>query len=1118
MEYRVLGPLEVREGERSLPLGGAKQRALLAVLLLNANRVVSRERLIDELWGEDPPEQAVATVHVYVSRLRKLLPGRLETRPPGYMLAVEPGELDLDRFERLRAEERWHEALELWRGPPVDELPSERARLEDLRLLVLEERIESDLTNGRHGELVGELTVLIRNHPHRERLRGQLMLALYRAGRQTDALEAYRQARAALDEMGIQPSDQLRRLESAILNQDAALGKAVPSLSATPRLPERLAVEPSSLFVGREREGAMLRALLERATEGHGQVVLIGGEAGAGKSRLVRELACEAVARGTVVLYGGADETVNAAYQPFVEALGLLRRISDIEALLSSVAVGRRELARLLLDSAASPSEPETDPQSARRRLHAAVRDLLTESSRARPLLLIIEDIHWADSPTLQLLRDLARRTPEARVLLVVTHRDRGEEMRPEYVDALAALARVDGLARLTIGGLAVDAVAEFVRSSLDTDADVVSCASAIHSSTDGNPFLLCELWRQLVDTNAVEASGNVVRLSRPLEELASPQGIREVVYGRLSRLSRATTELLELAAVVGAEFELEVLNEVAGESVAKSIEEALASATIEVLPGSRLSFRFSHELVRRALYDRLSALRAARLHLTVGDALEKIYAGKTEKVLTELAHHFTVGAPLGDPARAAEYNLRAAEASAALFDFEQSERLAAKAAELTYEGDIRWAQAQSLLAKAQFHLARGQAEDHAAAAVAAFVRLGDVEAAAGAELIAFDCCANRGRFGEAEAALERALMLVRDRPPSRVKVNALNRWSGTLLIRHCRYREGAAVAREALELAEGLGLTGPRIQALTMVGTALGYLGDGGQGELEHAIELGSSDAAEDGTQIAYTNLATLKYAEGRLLEAERLYVDANDEADRFNLVERAQALTTRRALTAFNLGEWSRADGLIADYFDLPAEAAHSSAESTISIVRTKVALARGDLTTADDLSEQNLSYARASRSGQWLGLGLAVRALVLVEEGRNLEADPLVDELLTLVDEKGTSLWWRWLIDLAWLLHDLNRSERPPFTPYPVWHEPAQAIARRQLSTAAELLGATELVADAMYARMRAAEQLAVQGRGEEAIPHAERALRFYRSFGATAYAARLATLVPAIAPGA
>jgi DNA-binding SARP family transcriptional activator len=251
IEFRVLGPVEVVEHDTSLALGGGKQRALLAVLLLHANEVVSSERLIDELWGESPPATVSKSIHVYVSRLRKELgEERLVTRSPGYVLRVEPGEFDLQRFEALFAEARdgdadaattartLRDALALWRGAPLADLAYEPfaqpeiARLEELRWAALEARIDAELASGRHAELVGELQALVAEHPLRERLHGQLMLALYRSGRQADALEAYRGARELLlDELGLEPSEDLKRLEAAILRQDPELE---PRAEATP--------------------------------------------------------------------------------------------------------------------------------------------------------------------------------------------------------------------------------------------------------------------------------------------------------------------------------------------------------------------------------------------------------------------------------------------------------------------------------------------------------------------------------------------------------------------------------------------------------------------------------------------------------------------------------------------------------------------------------------------------------------------------------------------------------------------------------------------------------------------------------------------------------------------
>jgi DNA-binding SARP family transcriptional activator len=244
MEFRILGPLEVFDNGRIVDVGAAKQRALLAVLLLNANRVVSTDGLIEALWGERPPATAQKALQVYVSQLRKAVGrDRLVTRSPGYELDVGPGELDLERVETFVAEGQLEEALALWRGSPLAEFAyepfaqTEIARLEELRLTCLELRISRDLIDGRHAALVGELEALVREHPLREQLRAQLMLALYRSGRQAEALEAYQAGRALLyDELGLEPGAELKDLQRAILEHDPAL--------APPQ--ERKAPEPIS--------------------------------------------------------------------------------------------------------------------------------------------------------------------------------------------------------------------------------------------------------------------------------------------------------------------------------------------------------------------------------------------------------------------------------------------------------------------------------------------------------------------------------------------------------------------------------------------------------------------------------------------------------------------------------------------------------------------------------------------------------------------------------------------------------------------------------------------------------------------------------------------------------
>src|SRR5215210_3191730 len=260
MEFRILGPVEVRDDGRVVRLGGGKQRAVLALLLLSANRVVASERMIELIWGERPPPTAATALHGHISSLRKALgPDVIATRPPGYVLETATGELDLERFERLRAEgrdalergdpgaaaERLRAALGLWRGEALSDIgfepfvQTEAARLEGLRLDAVQDRIDADLTTGRGTELVGELERLVAAEPLRERLWAQLMLALYRSGRQAEALDAYRRARERLvSQLGIEPGPELRDLERRILEHDPSLGRGPRMPAPHPRSPQ----------------------------------------------------------------------------------------------------------------------------------------------------------------------------------------------------------------------------------------------------------------------------------------------------------------------------------------------------------------------------------------------------------------------------------------------------------------------------------------------------------------------------------------------------------------------------------------------------------------------------------------------------------------------------------------------------------------------------------------------------------------------------------------------------------------------------------------------------------------------------------------------------------------
>ena len=416
MEYRILGPLEALDGERRLSLGGTRQRAVLALLLLHGNEALTRDVIVDELWGESPPQTAHKVLQNCISALRKELPGATETLRTvgnGYVLRLEPDELDRDRFERglaagraalaagdsQEAGEQLHEALALWRGFPLSDFAYERfaqeeiARLDELHVTALEDRIEADLALGRHTELVSELEALVARHPVRERLRAELMLALYRSGRQAEALSAYRDARRTLlDELGIEPGRALQELERAILAQDASLETAP---APRPAAPGRRAATP---VVGRDQELALLEAGLEDALAGRGRLFVVAGGAGSGKTRLGDEIASRAKAGGARILWGrGWGGGGAPRFWPWIQALR---------------------------DAGHTFPEPAGDDDGARFRTFETVTELLRDEAKRQPLLLVLDDLQAADTDSLLLIEFLASELPEMAVLMLALGRD----------------------------------------------------------------------------------------------------------------------------------------------------------------------------------------------------------------------------------------------------------------------------------------------------------------------------------------------------------------------------------------------------------------------------------------------------------------------------------------------------------------------------------------------------------------------------------------------------------------------------------------------------------------------------------------------------------------------
>lgn len=700
VEFRILGPLEVVDGGQRIELDRAKLRTLLAALLLHPNQVVSADRLAEALWGETLPRSATNTLQGYISHLRRALSAvesalepsvSVRTQARGYLLAVDPERIDAFRFERLakeghqsladsqpgRAAKALAEGLDLWRGPALADLASapfacsDAARLEELRLVAIEDLAEAELALGRHGQLVGRLRALVERHPLRERLWGQLMVALYRCGRQAEALRAYSEARLRLaEELGLDPGPALRRLEAEILaqapalNWDGAAHQGEARHRALP-FPGPLSAGTAIDYVGRAELLARLDAARREAAAGTCRTVLLAGEPGVGKTRTAAEVARAAHDDGAVVLYGRCDEDVAVPYQPFVEALDWYTTHA------ADPFLGRHpgELSRLapLLHERVPglPAPVSSDPRTEEYLLFEATASWLAELARRQPLVLVLDDLHWAAKPVLVLLRHVLRAAlgdqHDVALVVIGTYRDSEVHAGHPLADALADLRRLATFERWTVNSLSGTEAEHFVCRVLacDPDAGVRRLAESLHAATEGNPFFIAEVLRYLVDAGTVRRSGGCWAVPERVM-VAVPESVREVVGQRLARLGRPTVEVVTAAAVLGQDFDVEVLaaiTDVAEDTLLDALDEAMAARLVHETGAER--YRFAHALVRAALTDRLSTTRSCRLHRRAAEAVEQL---RPDDVVA-LAYHYTEAcAASADVGAAARYGLAAAE------------------------------------------------------------------------------------------------------------------------------------------------------------------------------------------------------------------------------------------------------------------------------------------------------------------------------------------------------------------------------------------------------------------------------------------------------------------------
>jgi DNA-binding SARP family transcriptional activator/tetratricopeptide (TPR) repeat protein len=701
VRYAILGPVEIRDGAGAVPAGGPRQLALLVLLLLNANETVSSDRLIDALWS-DNAAGADKRLQMAVARLRKVLDTdapALHTSAGGYALHVAPGELDADVFKALIADGRsaleagdaeralavLTQALGLWRGAPLADVSymefaqPEIRRLQELRLEAIEARVDAELKLLRHAALVGQLEALSAEEPMRERIAAQLMLALYRCGRQGEALAVYRRIREHLsNELGIEPGRALQALHAEILDQSPALDPPLTPPAHVPApIPALVARLGAKQLIGRGDVLARLTQIWgEVVAEGAHRIVLLAGEPGVGKTSLATRLACDAGAEGATILYGRADPEALIPYQPFVEALRHLVLHVQL-ATLESTSADLVELSRLVpelcrrLPDLGSPVDMTGGDE--RYKLFSAAAALLVDAAARAPVLIVLDDLHWADASSLRLLSHLARYSDPARLLILGTYRDTDLPHAPQLADTLVDLNREHLDERILLSGLDEQAVGELIATA--TKAAPADLTPLLLRETRGNPFFLVEMLRHLADSDAlieVERRG----AAPLLERIGVPDGVRQLVERRLARLGAITSEALMLASVLGQKFDLGALAAVAARptnDLTEAMDEALDAGLLSEAAGPPGTFEFSHALVRETLYRRPSAVRREILHGRAGDALVELYGGRDHAHAAELARHFLAAGARGDNERAVRYSVIAARQALSRLAYEEA-------------------------------------------------------------------------------------------------------------------------------------------------------------------------------------------------------------------------------------------------------------------------------------------------------------------------------------------------------------------------------------------------------------------------------------------------------------
>ncbi len=700
---RLCGSVELEMAGKST--GGALPRGQATVLfacLAMSERPRSRDELVDALWPVGAPTDPQAVLSTLLSRLRRVLGadalagrGEVELRLPEPVWfdvqaarnAVREARAALAASAWDRLGERCRLALDILGrnflpGHEAPWIDACRRDLEDLHLAALELGARGGLAVGEAGldRAARAARTLIALAPYREVGYRLLMEALESEGNVAEAVRVYERLRVLLrDELGTAPALELRILHERLLTGAAPNGSRPATVQFPGRERAAISAAPRTAFVGRANELDRLEAL--RASERR-RLIAVAGEPGIGKTRLVSEFVGRAEADGALVLFGRCDEETVVPYQPFIEALRSYVGRCPIEQLRRQVTEGGPELSRILPALRRRlpdlPEPPRSDLETERFRLFELVAGFLARIEASAPLVLVLDDLHWADRPTLSLLRHLFRsREGDARPpLIVATYRS--TEMQEAPSEVLADLDREGLLGRVSLAGLGAAEVSGLMAGWAGAPPPP-ELARAIFDGTAGNPFFVEELLRHLAEAGwAAPGEARWPSDVAGIDALGVPEGVKHVVGRRLSRIAPDARRVLTIAAAIGREFSFDVLErltDLSGDALAEALEQAAAAQLISERPGAFGLYGFSHALIRETLYEDLTLTRRVLLHRRIGGALEDLYAGSLAAHLAELAHHFYEAAQDGDSAAAIDYGERAGERAALQLAYEEAAR-----------------------------------------------------------------------------------------------------------------------------------------------------------------------------------------------------------------------------------------------------------------------------------------------------------------------------------------------------------------------------------------------------------------------------------------------------------